>query len=141
LLLDPAENDMSQNDLSEGARQGTAPPRPTFDLALFVFTAAAVALTGGLLAAVISSRGSFLKIFENFGVKLSGFTVLVISPLFVWLLGALFGLTVINALVVKNRTVRAVGNAAAILAAMVLAALYVADTLLALIVEISSVSR
>jgi hypothetical protein len=81
-------------------------------------------LTGALFVWIISTQSRFNRIFADFGTKTPMLTDMVRSTPFVWLAGALFGLTCIKELFLKSRTVKATWNVLAILAALFLGALY-----------------
>jgi uncharacterized membrane protein YdcZ (DUF606 family) len=103
--------------------------------------AGAIVFSAGLFVGVLSTRGGFDKMFADFGYReLPAITNIARSELFVWLVGTLFGLTIIKELLLKNRNMRAVCNTVAVIAALVLGAFYVFGMFRPLIVLIEKVS-
>ena len=90
----------------------------------FVNAATAPILTGILFIAVIISRAFLARIFVEFDVQTPMLTGIVRSAPFAWLVGLLFGLTVVVEVFLKNRTAKAIWRLFAILAVLVLGALY-----------------
>jgi hypothetical protein len=102
--------------------------------------------TGALLTGVVTTRGSFDKIFTDFGyndfdVMLPMVTRVVRSALFVWFLGALFGLTALKEMLLKSTTKKLVWNIIVMYAALLLAAFYAVGMFRPLIVLVRSVSQ
>ena len=101
---------MSQeNDPAEDARQ-TARARCGLDDGSVVLTVASILTTGGLLAVVLSTRIKFSNIFADFQAELPLLTDILRSACFAWLVGILFGLTILKEFVVRNRTATAACN-------------------------------
>jgi hypothetical protein len=95
--------------------------------------ASAVVLTAHLLAIVLATRGRFRKIFLDFDVQLPVLTSVVCSAEFAWLVAAVFALTVIKQLLVRDSTAKAVFDAASIVTALALGGLYVEGIFLPLL--------
>jgi hypothetical protein len=95
--------------------------------------ACALIFTGGLFAAVLRTRGSMSKIFADFDVIRTPVTKIALSEYFVWILGALFGLTIIKELLLKKSKLKAVCSILAVLVAVSLGLLYVVGAFLPLI--------
>lgn len=134
---------MEENPYQTPGRQGPVAPaaaqwqRHWLEWVAF---AVAVVFSGALFFAVLSTQGGLDKIFSDFGCReLPAITNLVRSGLFVWLAGTMFGLTIIKELLLKNTAMRAACNSVAIIAAMVLGALYVFGMFVPLITLIEKV--
>ncbi len=118
-----------------------APPNSGFVDGFTVLTVAAFLLTGGLLATVLRTRGQFVKIFADFKTELPLVTHVVQSAPFVWLVGTLFALNVAKEFLPVTRKTKAVCSTIAILAVLVLGALYLTSIFLPLTVLIEKLSR
>jgi len=90
---------------------------------------------------VLTTRVSLNRIFADFDVKLPVITNIVRSAVFVWFVGALFGLTIIKELLLKNRNVRTTWNIIIVLLSMVLCVLYVLAMVQPIIVLIEKLSK
>lgn len=86
--------------------------------------ASALGLTAAFLLAVFGTRGYFRKVFDEFGLDLPAITAVSCSPVFVWLAGALFGVTLVMQSIPAGRTTKIACNAVAIAGALLLGALY-----------------
>ena len=96
-------------------------------------TAEALLFTGALLVGVVSTQGRFNRMFIEFNTKLTPLTDFVRSPSFAWLAGTLFVVTIAVEFGLKRRKWKATFSTIAILAAVLMAAVYVAGMFLPLI--------
>jgi hypothetical protein len=101
----------------------------------------AMVLTGALLAAVLTTRGAFMRIFADFGTVLPNPTVVLGSTLFAWIVGAVFVLTIAKEILVNSEATRATWNRTAIRAVVLLGVLYAAAMFLPLTAVIRNLSR
>lgn len=93
-----------------------------------------------LFIAVLSTRGYFDKLFHDFGVQLPAITNMLRSPVFIWIVGVLFGVTVLVQMIVTSRNTKTAWNVIAIIFALLLGGLYAIAMFLPFIVTIEALS-
>ena len=91
----------NSSDEPSGARDlGTSVQRR--DVASYSSIITSLFLTGGLFVGVLCSRSSMRSTFADFGTKVPVLTDVVLSASFAWLVGILFGLTVLKEALLKS---------------------------------------
>jgi signal transduction histidine kinase len=103
-------------------------------------TVRSVGLTTVLFIAVLSTRGYFYKLFDDFGVQLPAITTMLCSAVFAWLVGVLFGVTVLVQMIITSRNTKTAWNVIAIVFALLLGGLYAIAMFLPLVVTIEALS-
>jgi hypothetical protein len=130
-----------QDDGTNDARQSVPVADPGPRVASVVLAGVSLSLLGGLLALILSTRNSLGKLFVDFNVELPQIANVAASPWFARVVGALLVLTALKEFVVRSRAARAVCNATAIFAAVLLGGVYAIGMFLPLIKLVQNLSR
>jgi hypothetical protein len=98
-------------------------------------------LSEALFIVVLLTQSRFGKVFAEFGFPLPVLTKIVRSGLFLWLLGALLGLTIFLDWRLRNSDRREPCNTVAVIVILALGALYVIGMFLPLVMPLQNLSK
>lgn len=108
----------------DGSDQGSSSSRGPIETGSIALAGSAIFLNAALLVAILTTRGGFRKIFDDFDTTLPPLTLLAQGTGLIGLVGTLLGLLIIKEFLIGNRTAKVTCNTIGIFVVLLLGAIY-----------------